>query len=168
MGRAVLHLGCGNSPFPEEMYDAGYHVQTCVDVSPSVVASMESRNRARPQMRWLACDCTDLQGVLEDETFDVVVDKGTFDAITCHDQHALMVARFVKAARRRVLVSQPARARRRAQVAVPTPFRLEGERHAPGMPEGPPHHRVRVREEQFGRRALRRELACDARARRGA
>merc|ERR1712224_347900 len=98
MGRAVLHLGCGNSPFPEEMYDAGYHVQTCVDVSPSVVASMESRNRARPQMRWLACDCTDLQGVLEDETFDVVVDKGTFDAIACHDQHALMVARFVKEA----------------------------------------------------------------------
>ncbi|CAK0868534.1 unnamed protein product, partial [Prorocentrum cordatum] len=93
---AVLHLGCGNSTFPEEMHDAGYRSQTCVDVAPSVVAAMSLRNAGRPSMRWIACDCTDLTGELEDGLFDLVVDKGTFDAITCHDSHALMLVKFLK------------------------------------------------------------------------
>jgi len=95
--RSVLHLGCGNSRLPEGMYDAGYTQQTCIDLSPSVVEQMRVRNACRP-MQWIAADCTDLTAVLEDDSFDLVIDKGTFDAITCHDSHALMLIKFLKEA----------------------------------------------------------------------
>lgn len=96
--RSVLHLGCGNSTLPEEMYDAGYQHQTCIDISPSVVAQMTLRNSGRPGMRWVAADCTDLMEVLADDSIDLVVDKGAFDALACHDLHALMLAKYLKEA----------------------------------------------------------------------
>lgn len=95
---SVLNIGCGNSLLPEEMYDAGYVHQTCVDVSQAVIASMSERNCSRPQIRWIAADCTDLTPALAEETFDLVIDKGLFDAVVCHDLHALMVVRLIRAA----------------------------------------------------------------------
>jgi len=91
----VLHLGCGNSELPEEMHDAGYTRQTCVDVSPAVVARMAARNAGRPGLRWLAADATDLETVLPSDEFALVVDKSTLDALLCNEQYAPVIAKFL-------------------------------------------------------------------------
>lgn len=96
--RSVLHLGCGNSALSEDMYKAGYKCQTSVDISSSVIAHMAKRNIARTEMQWIAADATDLTAVLPSDEFALVIDKSTIDALFCHDDHALMIARFTKEA----------------------------------------------------------------------
>ncbi|CAE8610473.1 unnamed protein product [Polarella glacialis] len=98
--RAVLHLGNGNSPLPEEMYDAGYHVQTSVDISRVVVEQMAARNRgARPELRWLAADARELGTKdVPSDSFELVIDKSTMDALFCHEEHALAIGQFIKEA----------------------------------------------------------------------
>ncbi|CAE8678257.1 unnamed protein product [Polarella glacialis] len=92
----VLHLGVGNSELPEDMWDGGYVHQTCVDVSPAVVAHMTTRCRAKcPSIRWLVGDVTDLQGSLQDEMFDLVVGKCLVDALVCADDRELLIAKYL-------------------------------------------------------------------------
>ncbi|CAE7482763.1 EEF1AKNMT [Symbiodinium natans] len=96
--RAVLHLGSGNSPLPEDMYDAGYHHQTAVDISEVVTKQMSERNQAsRPEIQWRAADCRNMAEICS-ESFPLVVDKSTLDAFFCNDQHALAIAEFIKEA----------------------------------------------------------------------
>jgi len=61
------------------MYDDGYKNITNIDFSPVVIESMRARNHSRPEMQWLVMDIRDL--TFEDETFDVVIDKGAMDAM---------------------------------------------------------------------------------------
>jgi len=101
VGASVLHLGSGNSPLPEAMYDAGFLSQTCIDISALCMAHMEERNReSRPQIRWVPADATALPEELTHGTFDLVLDKSTIDALLCHDEHALMLAKYVREAYR--------------------------------------------------------------------
>jgi len=96
--RSVLHLGCGNSALPEDMHEAGYTKQTAVDISDAVISRMARRNTAREGMRWITADVTDLTNVLPSDEFALVTDKSTMDALFCHDDHALMITKFVKEA----------------------------------------------------------------------
>ncbi|KAJ1961490.1 hypothetical protein IWQ62_003848 [Dispira parvispora] len=77
----VLMLGSGNSTLSEDMYRDGYHNITNVDFSKSVIEHMRERCRDMPSMRWELMDIRDLQ--LTDQSFDVVIDKGTMDALMC-------------------------------------------------------------------------------------
>ena len=53
---------------------------------------MEERNREkRPNMSWLVMDATDMHQ-FESNTFDLVIDKSTNDAIICGDDNHLKVA----------------------------------------------------------------------------
>lgn len=99
LDRKVLHLGNGNSPLPEEMFDVGYHNQTAVDISQVVMDHMEHRNRHRPSIRWIMADCRNLAEIADD-SFPLVVDKSTLDAFFCNDQHALAIMEFLKEAYR--------------------------------------------------------------------
>jgi SAM-dependent methyltransferase len=77
----ILMLGCGNSPFSADMYDAGYHNIVNIDYSETVISAMKKRHCSeRPAMEWGVMDMTDLSE-LADETFDVVIDKATMDAM---------------------------------------------------------------------------------------
>eukprot|EP00529_Nitzschia_sp_RCC80_P030032 CAMPEP_0113472784 /NCGR_PEP_ID=MMETSP0014_2-20120614/17699_1 /TAXON_ID=2857 /ORGANISM="Nitzschia sp." /LENGTH=306 /DNA_ID=CAMNT_0000365515 /DNA_START=799 /DNA_END=1719 /DNA_ORIENTATION=+ /assembly_acc=CAM_ASM_000159 len=89
----VLILGCGNSTFGEEMRLDGWKGEIVnVDFSSVVIDQMKEKydeehdqNDARfvaPKMKWVCADIT--EGLpFENESFDLIVCKGTFDAMLC-------------------------------------------------------------------------------------
>ena len=81
----VLHTGCGNSALGARLVEEGY-AKSCVNVdySPAVIERMA---RAYPRVEWARADCTDMVGQ-RSGSFDVVLDKGTLDAMACHDDAA--------------------------------------------------------------------------------
>jgi len=81
-GDSVLQLGCGNSKFSEDIYD---HFNGNVDItnndfSDVVIASMKSKT-ATKKMKWDVMDIMDM--TYADASFDIILDKGTMDAIMC-------------------------------------------------------------------------------------
>ncbi|GAB5589104.1 hypothetical protein Unana1_04004 [Umbelopsis nana] len=78
---SILMLGCGNSTLGEDMYDDGYKNITNIDYSCTVIKQMAERCSDRPEMKWLEMDIRDLK--FEEQSFDIVIDKGTMDALMC-------------------------------------------------------------------------------------
>ena len=78
----VLIAGCGNSLWPEEMYESGYHNITCVDWSREVIGTMSTRNRAKQGMVY---EHADVRRLLQfgDSSLDLVIDKACLDAVMC-------------------------------------------------------------------------------------
>ncbi|XP_072130362.1 eEF1A lysine and N-terminal methyltransferase isoform X2 [Mobula birostris] len=76
----VLVVGCGNSELSEQMYDVGYQNITNIDISEVVIGHMKERNAARrPAMAFMKMDM--MQMDFSDSQFQVVLDKGTLDAV---------------------------------------------------------------------------------------
>eukprot|EP01050_Picozoa_sp_SAG11_P030229 SAG11_NODE_8850_length_970_cov_0.975890_1_plen_245_part_10 len=64
-GLRILMLGCGDSKFSADLYDAGFEDIVNVDISEVVIDKMAKQQAtARPKMRWLAADATD-RGLFE-------------------------------------------------------------------------------------------------------
>lgn len=95
----VLNLGCGTSRLSEDMYDAGWKEITNVDISSVAVAKMRDRNHVlRPQMLWLVADATDMSAI-PSNSFDLVLDKSTFDAIAAARNAANVVKLLAEVSR---------------------------------------------------------------------
>lgn len=77
----ILVPGCGNSAISANMYDDGYKNLVNMDFSPVVIDQMARRYEDRPDMTWHVMDIKHMD--FEDNTFDIVFDKGTLDALTC-------------------------------------------------------------------------------------
>lgn len=76
----ILIPGCGNSELGADLYDHSYTNVTSIDISDVVIREMISQNSvARPQMKFMCMDVTKMN--FTDETFNVVLDKGTLDAL---------------------------------------------------------------------------------------
>lgn len=77
----VLVVGCGNSELSANLYDDHEGMEIVnIDYSEIVIQKMTTKNqRQRPLMTWVVMDVTEM--TFSDETFDVVIDKGTLDAI---------------------------------------------------------------------------------------
>nr|XP_006128863.2 methyltransferase-like protein 13 [Pelodiscus sinensis] len=85
----VLVVGCGNSELSEQMYDVGYQDIMNVDISEVVIKQMRERNAdRRPKMSFLVMDM--LQMDFPDARFQVVLDKGTLDAILVDEEEATL------------------------------------------------------------------------------
>ncbi|CAM4713706.1 unnamed protein product [Lepidochelys kempii] len=85
----VLVVGCGNSELSEQMYDVGYQDIVNVDISEVVINQMRERNaHRRPKMSYLQMDM--LQMDFQDAQFQVVLDKGTLDAILVDEEEATL------------------------------------------------------------------------------
>jgi spermidine synthase/SAM-dependent methyltransferase len=81
----VLVVGCGTSELSVQLHDDGVGHITSIDFSETVVDGMREKNAVpRPTMTWLTMDVTRMDG-FSDASFDVVVDKGTFDAVVSDD-----------------------------------------------------------------------------------
>ncbi|CAI5724834.1 hypothetical protein KXD40_003456 [Peronospora effusa] len=82
----ILMVGCGNSTFSMDMYNAGFHHITNIDFSKVVIERMSAKySDEMPQMKWLEADMTKLCDVFAPETFDVVIDKAAMDALMCDE-----------------------------------------------------------------------------------
>eukprot|EP00013_Stygamoeba_regulata_P013893 CAMPEP_0177667690 /NCGR_PEP_ID=MMETSP0447-20121125/22266_1 /TAXON_ID=0 /ORGANISM="Stygamoeba regulata, Strain BSH-02190019" /LENGTH=179 /DNA_ID=CAMNT_0019173955 /DNA_START=262 /DNA_END=798 /DNA_ORIENTATION=- len=77
----VLSLGCGNSVFSQSLAALG-HTVIGVDNSPTVIEQMSAAHADNPRMEFRCIDCC-AAFPFQDETFDLVFDKGTFDCIRC-------------------------------------------------------------------------------------
>jgi len=78
----ILILGCGNSSFSSDLYDAGYHQITNIDSVDVLINDMKQKNLSRDHMKWITRDATDLVGI-ESDCFDVVIDKTLLDCLMC-------------------------------------------------------------------------------------
>jgi EEF1A lysine methyltransferase 4 len=77
----VLIVGCGNSRLSPQLYDSGLHNIHNIDISEVVVNQMRSRYREMDKMEWTRMDVMKLE--FPDNTFDIVIDKGTIDSLLC-------------------------------------------------------------------------------------
>jgi hypothetical protein len=92
MNSRILVIGCGNSEFSHDMYDGGYKCIRNQDYSSIVIEEMKSKNNItsnsndnkRPGMLWDLGDMTHMPEY-QDESFDVVLDKGALDALMSVD-----------------------------------------------------------------------------------
>uniref|UniRef100_A0A2K5Q626 EEF1AKMT4-ECE2 readthrough transcript protein n=1 Tax=Cebus imitator TaxID=2715852 RepID=A0A2K5Q626_CEBIM len=75
----ILVLGCGNSALSYELFLGGFPDVTSVDYSSVVVAAMQARYAHVPQLRWETMDARQLD--FPSASFDVVLEKGTLDAL---------------------------------------------------------------------------------------
>lgn len=81
----VLVIGCGNSELSEQLYDVGYQDIVNIDISEVVIKQMKERNGSRrPHMSFLKMDMMHME--FPDATFQVVLDKGTLDAILTDEE----------------------------------------------------------------------------------
>lgn len=81
----VLVIGCGNSELSEQLYDVGYQDIVNIDISEVVIKQMNERNAGRrPHMSFLKMDMTQME--FPDAAFQVVLDKGTLDAVLTDEE----------------------------------------------------------------------------------
>lgn len=86
----VLVVGCGNSELSEQMYDLGMCEDIVnIDISDAVIRQMRERSAStRPKMSYLLMDM--LQMDFPDGHFQVVLDKGTLDALLTDEEQATL------------------------------------------------------------------------------
>lgn len=76
----LLHLGTGSSALPEDMHRDGYRQQVGVDISTVVVDRMrEKLGHLEPGLTFQVEDALNL--TFQDASFDVVLEKGTLEAV---------------------------------------------------------------------------------------
>ncbi|XP_072936789.1 eEF1A lysine and N-terminal methyltransferase homolog [Epargyreus clarus] len=82
-GDSILITGCGNSTLSADLYDVGYTNITNIDVSEVVIKQMRSINANRMGMKFICMDALNMS--FGNEEFNVVLDKGTLDALMPDD-----------------------------------------------------------------------------------
>ncbi|KAM6218573.1 eEF1A lysine and N-terminal methyltransferase isoform 1-T1 [Rhynchocyon petersi] len=81
----VLMIGCGNSELSEQLYDVGYQDIVNIDISEVVIKQMKEHNASRrPQMSFVKMDMMQME--FPDASFQVVLDKGTLDAVLTDEE----------------------------------------------------------------------------------
>lgn len=69
-------VGCGNSTLSGKMGERGYNI-TNIDISDVVIDQMKQKTG----QEYLLMDATNTS--FRDRSFDLVLDKGTYDALVC-------------------------------------------------------------------------------------
>ena len=90
----VCHLDVILRPFSHVFcfFSTGYTSITNIDISRVCVDQMLERYRDKPTLQWQQMNACSLD--FPDETFDVVVDKGTLDSVLCGEGSTANVAKM--------------------------------------------------------------------------
>ncbi|XP_026685542.1 methyltransferase-like protein 13 [Diaphorina citri] len=77
----ILNIGCGNSKLSADLYDGGYKNLKNIDMSEVVIKNMNKKyaTAKRPGLSFEQMDA--LNTTYENEQFNVILDKGTLDAL---------------------------------------------------------------------------------------
>lgn len=81
----MVFVGCGNSPLSVDLYEDGFHRIVNVDYSDIVINKMKERYSSLTDMEWRVMDICDMSS-LEKESFDVILEKGTLDALLVEEK----------------------------------------------------------------------------------
>ncbi|XP_074654403.1 eEF1A lysine and N-terminal methyltransferase-like [Tubulanus polymorphus] len=85
----ILMVGCGNSDLSANMYDVGYKDLTSIDISDVAIRQMIQKNHSqRPDLQFIQMDMKQME--FRDDLYNVVVDKGTLDAILTDASEAVL------------------------------------------------------------------------------
>ncbi|XP_067851251.1 EEF1A lysine methyltransferase 4 [Heptranchias perlo] len=76
---SILILGCGNSSLSYDMFMSGYRSITNIDFSAICIEKMATKYASCSGMEWKVMDAKALE--FENESFNVVLEKGTIDAM---------------------------------------------------------------------------------------
>ncbi|CAI5448453.1 unnamed protein product [Caenorhabditis angaria] len=79
VSETILQIGCGSSELATQLYDNGYRNVHSIDVDQNVITKQLQKNKSRSTLTFEKADATNLP--LKDESFPVVIDKGTYDAL---------------------------------------------------------------------------------------
>lgn len=88
----ILHVGNGNSKLPEELWNCGFLNQHANDISPTVIARMAASTALYAGLVWAVEDVLDLPHA--PSSFDAVIDKGMYAAISLGDNGDARVHRM--------------------------------------------------------------------------
>lgn len=78
----ILHVGCGQSRLGFDLYADGFCNVLNMDISEACVSQLAARYaNSAPKMHFRVMDMMDLE--CEDETVEMIVDKGGIDALMC-------------------------------------------------------------------------------------
>jgi len=75
----ILILGCGNSSLSRDLYDDGFKNIVNLDYSQIVIDKMQKKHQNCKEMSWVCMDMLNMD--FEDNTFDLIIEKGTIDAL---------------------------------------------------------------------------------------
>uniref|UniRef100_A0A0N5A805 Methyltransf_11 domain-containing protein n=1 Tax=Syphacia muris TaxID=451379 RepID=A0A0N5A805_9BILA len=91
---AIFQIGCGNSELASQLHDCGYRNVTSIDTDEAVIKKQIKNNKGREGLKFL-CEPVDV----ESESINVVLDKGTLDALLptqCDEPQQAEVNRMFK------------------------------------------------------------------------
>ena len=91
----ILNVGCGNSEFSEKMYIDGFKNNYNIDICPNVINFMKEKNKEKTNLIYKEIDARNMKD-FKDETFDLVIDKSTLDALLCGEEAFVNVALMTK------------------------------------------------------------------------
>ena len=84
-----LVIGCGNSTMSNDMVEkSGYKNIVSIDISASVIEKMKHRYK-NENLEWIQMDVADMK--FQNDSFDLIFDKGTIDALTCSNDANLVI-----------------------------------------------------------------------------
>uniref|UniRef100_A0A915Q740 Methyltransferase type 11 domain-containing protein n=1 Tax=Setaria digitata TaxID=48799 RepID=A0A915Q740_9BILA len=76
----ILQIGCGSSELASQLYDNGYRIVDSIDTDEGVIQKQISKNSSsRPELQFSCCSATKID--TPDQNYNVVLDKGTLDAL---------------------------------------------------------------------------------------
>ncbi|CAE6945816.1 EEF1AKNMT [Symbiodinium sp. CCMP2592] len=97
--KVVLNIGCGMDQLSPDIYKDGYTNLLSSDISQHAISEMQEKTAAEmPLAKWFVDDVTKM--TLPDESVDIVVDKGTLDAVLIQSEPFVSAARMLKEVQR--------------------------------------------------------------------
>ena len=90
----ALVLGCGNSSMSSQLLSDGFEKVVSIDFSDVVINQMKKMHSKQSKLEWDVGDITKMK--YQNNSFDYVFDKATFDTLLCGDNSNKVVLTLLK------------------------------------------------------------------------